>query len=145
MGLGFLYQNGEGVKKDCQKAMQYYKKAGDLGNAEGYYNVAEYLGDYRGDQYECRIKQDVQKAMQYLYKAAGMGLAKAYEYLGTMYRFESPLKKQDYKKAFEYYKKAADMGDTEATTQLAIMYKDGLGVQKDPQKSKEYYEEAGTE
>ncbi|WP_415270800.1 SEL1-like repeat protein [Helicobacter suis] len=25
------------------------------------------------------------------------------------------------------------------------MYKDGLGVQKDPQKSKEYYEEAGTE
>nr|WP_163565658.1 hypothetical protein [Helicobacter suis] len=86
--------------------MQYYKKAGDLGNAEGYYNVADmYLGDYRGDQYECRIKQDVQKAMQYLYKAADMGLAKAYEYLATMYQFESPLKKQDYKKLLSTIKR----------------------------------------
>ncbi|BDR27356.1 hypothetical protein [Helicobacter suis] len=32
----------------------YYKKAGDLGNAEGYYNVAEYLGDYRGDYNQCQ-------------------------------------------------------------------------------------------
>ncbi|WP_205435807.1 SEL1-like repeat protein [Helicobacter suis] len=37
------------------------------------------------------------------------------------------------------------MGDTKAATQLAIMYKDGLGVQKTPQKSKEYYEKAGVE
>jgi len=33
--LGFLYQNGKGVKQDYQKAAQFYQKACDEGEALG--------------------------------------------------------------------------------------------------------------
>ena len=31
--LGLLYQNGQGVAKDYQKAREWYQKAADAGNA----------------------------------------------------------------------------------------------------------------
>ena len=40
--------------------------------------------------------------------------------------------------AFIYMRKAADMGNVDACRTLAYFYENGIGVNKDPQKAKEY-------
>ena len=62
--LGFLYQNGQGVKQDYQKAAQLYQKACDEGNASGCNNL--------GVLYE--YGQSFSTAKQYYGKACDLGL-----------------------------------------------------------------------
>ncbi|WP_240329608.1 tetratricopeptide repeat protein [Helicobacter suis] len=66
-GLGFMYDNGEGVGQDKQMALQYYQKAIELGNAKAYANLGNMYenGDY--------IRQDYSKALEYYHKAADIG------------------------------------------------------------------------
>ena len=37
--LGWMYENGQGVEKDLEEAVKWYRKAADQGNAYAQYNV----------------------------------------------------------------------------------------------------------
>ena len=66
--LGFLYQNGQGVKQNYQKAAQLYQKACDSGEAGG----CAILGvSYQNGQ---GVKQNFSTAKQYYGKACDLGL-----------------------------------------------------------------------
>ena len=45
---------------------------------------------------------------------------------------------KDYGQAFVYTKKAADMGHVDACNAIAYFYENGIGIDKNPQKAKEY-------
>ena len=66
--LGFLYENGQGVKQNYQKAAQLYQKACDGGNAVGCSNLGVSYNNGRG------VKQDFYTAKQYYGKACDLGL-----------------------------------------------------------------------
>ncbi|WP_104732155.1 tetratricopeptide repeat protein [Helicobacter salomonis] len=100
------YDNYErAVVSDYAKALQYFKKAGDMGYAGGYF--------YAGAMYENGslegIPKDYAKAMQYYQKAADMGEPAAYNNLGIMYAHGKGVKR-DKEKARQYYQKACNMG-----------------------------------
>ena len=67
VNLGTAYYDGKGVKKDYQKAIEYYKKAADLGDVVAYVNLGKIYYEGKG------VKQDYQKALQYYKKAADLG------------------------------------------------------------------------
>ena len=47
-GLGWLYETGNGVKKDEKEAVSYYRKAADLGELAAMTNLANMLQAGRG-------------------------------------------------------------------------------------------------
>ena len=39
VGLGFLYEKGQGIKLDTKKAVKYYRMAAERGYAQAQYNL----------------------------------------------------------------------------------------------------------
>ena len=66
--LGFLYQNGQGVKQDYQKAAQLYQKACDSGEAGGCLGLGYLYQNGQG------VRQNFSTAKQYYGKACDLGL-----------------------------------------------------------------------
>ena len=66
--LGFLYENGQGVRQNYQKAAELYQKACDSGNAGGCFKLG-YL--YKNGQ---GVRQNFSTAKQYYGKACDLGL-----------------------------------------------------------------------
>ncbi|BEG57847.1 hypothetical protein NHP21005_15350 [Helicobacter sp. NHP21005] len=101
--------------KDYAKAAEYYLKAGEAGEAMGYYEL--------GGMYCCgqEMEKDFVKAFECFQKAALMGDARAHHALGVIYEYGHG-RAQDIAKAKEHYQKAADMGDFIAQTALDRMH-----------------------
>ncbi|BCZ17931.1 hypothetical protein NHP190003_12130 [Helicobacter sp. NHP19-003] len=100
--------------KDYAKAAEYYLKAGEAGEAMGYYEL--------GGMHSCgqEGERDFVKAFEYFQKAALMGDARAHHALGVIYEYGHG-RPQDMAKAKEHYQKAATMGDFIAQTALERM------------------------
>lgn len=108
--LGWCYQNGVGVKKDLQKALEYYQLA--LGN--GFMGVQDPIDD---------IKKHKTEPQAEVWATHGYW---CYEYL-------------NYERAVEYYRKAADQGNDRGQYELAKCYFYGNGVEQDYAKAVKYY------
>uniref|UniRef100_UPI0025971FFC tetratricopeptide repeat protein n=1 Tax=uncultured Psychrobacter sp. TaxID=259303 RepID=UPI0025971FFC len=57
--LGWMYKNGEGVRQDYAKAVEWYTKAANQGNASAQYNIG--LMYYGGEG----VRQDYAKAAEF--------------------------------------------------------------------------------
>ena len=101
--LARFYYNGLGVRQDFTKALQYHKKACDLGWADSCAKVGyEYiLGE--------NVKGDSKLAKNYYEKSCEMQYANGCFGLGAMYGYGKGLS-QDLSKAKELYGKACDLG-----------------------------------
>ncbi|WP_240331045.1 tetratricopeptide repeat protein [Helicobacter suis] len=66
-----MYGNGQGVKQDYQKAIEYYQKAASMGSAHAYYNLGAMYFNGEG------VWKNLQRAEGYLKKACELGLKKA--------------------------------------------------------------------
>ena len=66
--LGVLYQNGQGVKQDYQKAVQLLQKACDGGEAGGCSLLGVFYETGQG------VRQNFSTAKQYYGKACDLGL-----------------------------------------------------------------------
>ena len=130
--LGHMYRNGEGVEQDYAKAIEWYTKAADLGDADAMNNL--------GYMYEhgVGVEQDGAKAVEWYIKAADLGNTTAMNRLGYMY-YNGEGVEQDYAKAIEWSTKAADSGDATAMNNLGYMYAKGNGVEQDNDKALEWY------
>ena len=75
VGLGRLYERGDGVKMDQKKARQLYQLAADRGNVNGQFNLGSSL----------RVAGDETAAMSYFTLAANRGFIKAWNSIGGLY------------------------------------------------------------
>ncbi len=133
--LGVMYAKGQGVPKDDQQAMQWFRKAADQGYARAQYNLGVIY------QYGQGVTQDESQAMLWFRKAADQGLAHAQHNLGFMYAEGQGVPKDD-QQAVQWYRKAADQGLANAQYNLGNMYVEGQGVPKDDQQAAQWFRKA---
>lgn len=127
--LGDVYFYGKSQEKNIELAFTYYKKAADLNNPIGYYNVAKYFIE----------KKQFKQANEYLIKAKELGYTVASIKLSKMY-LEGLGFRKNKKKAFKFMAEAVEKNDKNALHQLGYLYEEGLGIRKDEAKAKKYYE-----
>jgi TPR repeat protein len=133
--VGYLYDNGQGVKQDYEQAKEWYEKAEKAGNSEATNNLGYLYGQGRG------VKQDYQQAQEWYEKAASAGNASAMDNLGYLYGHGLGVG-QDYQQAKQWYEKGAMAGSAEAMYNLGYLYDKGYGVKQDYLQAKQWYEKA---
>jgi TPR repeat protein len=131
--IGFLYDEGEGVAKSEEKALEWYRKGDKAGNpgAAFYIGSAYYYG-------MATIQQDYTKAMEWYKKAANKGDADAMGKLSYMYRYGKGVQ-QDAIQGFEWSLKGAKKGQASAMYWTARAYDTGEGVEKDESKATDWF------
>lgn len=108
--IGKCYEQGEGVNKSYQSAIEWYMKAAEQGHATAQYNLA-----YR--YYHENNGLTRKKAFYWYRKAAEQGLVEAQFKLATMY-YEGIGTEVDYDMAKAWLEKAAAQGHDYATSVL---------------------------
>ncbi|MBI9009501.1 MAG: sel1 repeat family protein [Tenericutes bacterium] len=127
--LGDQYFEGLGKEKNIELAFTYYKKAADLNNPIGYYNVGRYFIE----------KEQFKQAYEYLNKAKDLGYTVASMKLSDMYLNGLGFRKNK-KKAFKYMNEAVLANDSEAMHRLGLFYEQGIGCRRNELDAKKYYQ-----
>lgn len=131
--LAYAYIEGMGCDKDVVKGIELHKLAVD--NGSGFSANKLFYCYWTGTW---GVKKDKELAKKYLLKAAELNDPWGCYNLGRQYFMGNDLVNKDNGQAFVYIKKAADMGLIDACNSLSYLYENGIGVDKDPQKAKEY-------
>ncbi len=132
LGLGLMYQQGQGVAQDYQEALKWYRLASDQGNARAkanLYRVAprialagfEELPDDFDQGMTAFEKADYATALREFKTLAAKGYAKAQAMLGEMYEQGIGVK-LDYKEAIKWYRLAAKQGNADSQYRLGAMF-----------------------
>lgn len=122
--LGVTYARGEGVGKDEVAAAKWYRKAAELGNPEGEFNLGSVYYNGQG------VEKDPTEALKWWRQAGEHGMTNAQVLLGTVYyRGEGVAK--DYAKALKWIRKAAERGVAHEQCVLGLMYGHGEGTERD--------------
>ncbi len=135
VGLGWLYDNGQGVTQDHAKAHAWYEKAAAKDNTKAMVGLGLLYFDGRG------VGQDYAMARQWYEKAAARDEPIAMRNLGLLYKNGQGVP-QDNVKAREWWEKAAAMNHAGAMVGLGLLYDNGEGVAQDYAKAREWYEKA---
>lgn len=133
--LGVDYRLGEGVPKDPQQGIAWYRKA----VAQNHPKAQTNLGLVYKNGVD--IPKDLNEAFRLIFLAAEQGFAKAQTNMGIFYE-EGEAVEQDYAMAAMWYQKAADQGFAPAQHSLGCLYSQGLGVPLDFVKAKYLWESA---
>ncbi len=166
--LGSMYDNGRGVDKNKDSALDYYKRSAEQDNALAQCNYGGMFNEENGDylkavewysksaeqgcalgQFNLAIQykngdgvvEDISKTFEWYSKAAKQGYASAQDCLGDMYRKGEGVA-QSYAEAFKWYSKAAEQGIADAQCNLGFMYYNGYGVERDKTKAIEWFKKA---
>lgn len=107
--LGGIYQSGDGVQKNMNKAIYWWRKAANLGYANSQYNL--------GFAYYSGYLKPRSNAKLWFEKAAEQNHSLAQTNLGVIAWGE-----KDESKAIEYFKKAIKNGDITAAANLSGLY-----------------------
>ena len=126
--LGELYSNGFGVKRDYDKAIEWYRRGSDAGDREGMFALAMLRLGGRGGP------KGGEDAAKLLAASAKLGSPAATYNLALLY-IDGQILPQDMRRAAELLRIAADAGNPEAQYALATFYRDGTGVPKNVEKS----------
>lgn len=124
--LGHLYRWGQGVERDIQQAMHWYRRAAETGFARAQANLAAiYL---QGDE---GVSIDYAEAHKWFEAAARQGHAVAQYNLGLMYELGLGVEKNE-AIALGWYNNAAKTGQPDALERLSllVMRRDGDGAAK---------------
>ena len=115
------------------EVLAFYQKAVDKGSSYGYYGL--------GTLYETGygVDKDVQKAIELYQKAADEGYYLACRRVGDTYRPDTGIAESDSGKMVEWYGKEAAGGFSYS---LGAVYMGGLGVEADPAKAREIFQNA---
>lgn len=139
--LAYLYENGYGVDKDIERAVQYYKDGVGYDESKSYLGLARLYMEGKG------VAQSYKTARHYAERAYGHYLDSYYDFgeapafLGQLY-LEGKIVPRDLRKAREQLEYAASFKNPDALYWLGHMYQEGSGVDKDLQKSREYFTQA---
>lgn len=122
--IGNRYKTGEGVDKNYETAVSWYRKAADQGFAGAQNNLAVMYEKGLG------VPKDDFEAAKWYRRAAEKQESHAQHSLGIMYRDGRGVP-QDYEKAVHWIRKAAEQGHQGAFRDMGEMYWKGLGVSQD--------------
>jgi TPR repeat protein len=130
--LAAMYFNGNGVKQDDVKALDWAFRGAKLGDARAQNYVGYLLGNGRG------TKKDHDQALRWYLAAADQGLGTAAYNAGLSYA-NGEGTRADPQKAVEYYRRAYDLGDALGANALGDMYRFGRGVGLDLTRAAQWY------
>jgi len=118
-------------KRGIEIAVEYYMKAQELGNHDAITKL--------GHMHENGIyfEKNLTVANQLYERAAELGNALAKNFVGLNH-----YNKKNYKFAVELFKKSKELGCARAANNLGMCYEQGTGVEKDPDKALECYQDA---
>ena len=133
-GMGMLYHLGHGVKRDHLKASNWFHLSADQGLLAPMFHLGEI---YESGGYGVEV--DYKKAYEWYLLAAENGYPEAQTTLGLWNEAPQGGLKQSYKKAVEWYLKAAKNGDAMGQCMLSYRLSDGLGIEKNLNKSNYWY------
>ena len=133
--VGYAYETGDGVAKDINQAVYWYRKSAENGNMYGQANLGYWY--YQGQG----VAKDDNQAFYWNKKAADQGLARAQTWIGYFYEKGIGIEK-NYTEMLNWYIKAAAQGDGNGLRNVGICYDNGQGISKDPGKALYYYREA---
>lgn len=169
--LGWLYESGQGVKKDLQQATYWYTKAAKKGDIAAQYVLATMYQKGKGMPIDLQqavywftqaanqgdaiaqfqlglffqnglgVTPNSQKSIDWFTKAAEQGHLNAQINLGKIYQSGNGIK-QDYLQAIFWYEKAATQGNALAQFYLGFVHEHGHGVKQNHQKAKEFYQKS---
>jgi TPR repeat protein len=139
--IGLLYESGimgylnggtgYSKAKNMALAQKWYAKAGDTGNAEGYFNA--------GNLYNT---SDPTKALYWFKKAVALKHPTAILWIENLYKKGKGIP-HDNKEAVQWFRQVAGAGNTDAMLWLGDTYRDGNGVEKSPETAIKWYQKAG--
>lgn len=163
--LGKAYAAGKGVRKDQERAVEWYRKAAENGNADAQNNLgaayanghgvgksdedAAYWWQLSSDNGNAAaqanlgvayatgrgVRQDISKAVSLWRQAANQDNAQAQYYLGVTYGKDDP-------RSFPWFKKAAEQDVVKAQMAVGEAYENGIGVVKDEGQAVTWYQKA---
>ncbi|MEK7690271.1 MAG: tetratricopeptide repeat protein, partial [Bdellovibrionota bacterium] len=132
-GLGVLYQNGHGVKKDLSLAQKWYSAALEealhhQSDPETQFTLGLIYHDGHG------VARDFKQAYEWFEKASSQGHGDATNSMAVMQERGLGIPRNA-AAARDLYSKAALQGSTRAQYQMAVMYALGQGLPKDHRKA----------
>ncbi|MBR5638469.1 MAG: SEL1-like repeat protein [Muribaculaceae bacterium] len=133
--LGICYDRGNGVERDINQALEWYRKAAEQGYARAQFNLGNCYFYGEG------VEKDLKQSAVWYRKAAEQGDAIAQCCLGGYY-YNGWGVEIDYKQAVEWFRKAAEQGNADAQYNLGQCYNEGHGVIKDINQAVEWYRKA---
>jgi TPR repeat protein len=126
--LGTLYDEGDGIDENNEKAVEWYRKSAEQGyaKAQGYLSQMYFLGE--------GVQLDDEKAAYWARKAANQGDALGQNNVGFMYHTGRGAT-EDSLRAIEWYLLAAEQGLAMAQVNLSDIYLYGEGVDEDHERA----------
>lgn len=103
-------------KKDYVTAMEWFKKAADIGFPDAFYDVGLLYDHGFG------VNKDMPEAARWYEKAAKLGQVSAMKQLSSLYNTGEGGVEKDNKKSFYWNKRLALLGDTLSTFNVGVMY-----------------------
>lgn len=129
---GVSHHDGIGTKKDPVKAVYYYQKAADLGQARGEGILGYCYGEGFG------VEKDESKAFDLYLSAAYKG--ESVSMYNVAHCYEDGIGVQrSVPDAILWYKRSAELGNCYAQNSLGYIYEEGLGVEQNPETAVHYY------
>ena len=133
--IGKLYSEGNWVSQNYEKAVKWYQKAAEQGDATAQNSLGTcYI-------YGNGVRQDYCEAVKWYQKAAEQGNATAQYNLGICYDIGRGVS-QNYNEAVKWYKKAAEQGRADAQYNLGSCYYNGEGISQDYSEAANWYRKA---
>lgn len=114
-GLGLAYENGDGVKQNLDRAVEWYHKAADSGLAAAQFKLGSMHFNGRG------VSENHEQAFRWFRKSAEQGNANAQYKLGNMYYYGQYVPK-DMKEATNWWLKSGDQGHKDSQALLGATY-----------------------
>jgi TPR repeat protein len=125
--IGNCYYYGINMRKNYNKAIEWYLKSSEGGNIKAMYMLACCYAHGSG------VKKDEKKAFELYSKSAEGGYKHALIKVGNCYQYGN-FTFEDQDKAYEFYLKAAEKNDSYSQYKLANYYNDGKHAPKNEEK-----------
>ncbi|MEZ0225386.1 MAG: tetratricopeptide repeat protein [Alphaproteobacteria bacterium] len=134
--LGRLQLAGTGVPKDTAAGIGWIKKSAEAGTLQAQMTLAKIYAEGK------EAPKDVAEALKWTLKIADAPTAAPFYLVraGDIFFDGWETIPKDYAAARKYYERAALRGNAHALERLALIYREGLGVEKDEKKAKEFEE-----
>jgi len=133
--LGWFYEFGIGTKVNLPKALEFYRKSAEAGNAYGIDAMALLSEQGKG------VSKDAAEAIRWYTKAATRGDGWAMNRLASFYENGAGVEKSE-ERAFDTYLKSAKLGDEWGQNNVGNCYYHGRGTRKDLEKAYGWYKKS---
>jgi TPR repeat protein len=129
--LGVMFWSGD-IEQNNIKAVEWFKKAAELGNVDSQVFLSEMYREGRG------VQQDYVQAMRWARKAADAKDLRGLTNLGIMYKYGLGGEQND-ARALELFREAAEHDFSYAQYYLGTMYEGGRGVAENLEEAYMWY------